>query len=282
MKFNQAFLLLLLLFTACSKNSITPDDKTQYTQKSPVIISTDVKSLKYEVIYKDGDFEIREVLIGDKDLQFFSSFSGRVQEKVENLNPPKFVQGGDWCDKLQAIGWCSQIIEFEKSNDEDVYDFQCDSWSFIRNCKLYKNGQLIWNGHMNGGLDFPVESIKRIGDEIVISYVDSNYGEDTDQFWRKNIIIITKGNKIERFENVHTPNEIRDNFIYFRQKNNEEALVLDGNELPETYDYVMSWPCCGGGYSIQVNSDGQIIDFFASKGNDWYHVQAGYFDSALK
>ena len=115
-------------------------------------------------------------------------------------------------------------------------------------------------------------------DQIYDTFLPFNVG-DAEIAYNGNLRIVRlSDHDIEQLENAHTPNEIRGNLIYFHRKHNRENLVLGGSELPETYDYVMSWPCCGGGYYIQVNSDGQIIDFFASKGDAWYHVQAGYFE----
>jgi hypothetical protein len=250
----RIILLVTILLTACR----------------PITSSSSNQNSQYKTVYQDGNFQIQETFLGEKNLTTFSQLTTRIQETATDLQPSKSVQGGDWCDDLATTGWCSQSIDIEKpNNDKDRFDFRCNSWGFVRDCKLYSDNLPVWEDHMNGGQTFPIESIKAIESQLVISYINTNKNEV------EHIVVLANNHSSKQIENAHSPNEILGKLLYFQHKKNKEIIVFNGQDIGEEYDAILSWPCCGGGFNININSNSKIIDFFAQKGNDWYHVQAG-------
>jgi len=141
---------------------------------------------------------------------------------------------------------------------------------------LMKNGKLIWTGIMNGANSFAILSSKRVGDEIAFDYLKSNWGNANGPLWITASILVTQEKTIMLIPDAFSPNAIDGKLIYFKMKSKTEVLVFDGKEVGETYNDVFNLRCCWHGPSLGIAADGKMIDFFAQKGDDWYHVQAGY------
>ena len=171
---------------------------------------------------------------------------------------------------------CTQTIEIPVGNGgTDKYILGLESVNGGKG-SLIKNGRLIWSGYTNGGKAFAILSSIRIGDEIAFDYYKSNWGSNEKSLWMAGSILMTRGNAVALIPDAFGLNAIQGKLIYFRVKNRKEILVFNGKELGETYDEVFNQLCCWLGPPIEIASNGEMIDFFAQKGSDWYHVQAGY------
>ena len=171
---------------------------------------------------------------------------------------------------------CSQMIEVALTNGgTDSYTFRLDNPGGGVGL-LIKNGRLIWSGQTNGAGSPAVLSSKRIGDEIAFDYSKSNWGSGEQHLWVTDSILMTKGKAVVLIPNSFAPYPIHGQLIYFRIRTRKDILVFGGKEVGEEYDEVFDLPCCWAGPPLQIAANGEGIDFFAQKGRDWYHVQAGY------
>jgi len=197
----------------------------------------------------------------------------RIENAVESLGLGREMT----CDQqLNANTPCSQTLELSTANGTtDKYILRLESLNG-GNGVLFKNGKLIWAGMTNGASSFAILSSKRIGDEIVFDYSKSNWGSNVKPLWITDAILHTKGNAVALIPDAFAPNAIQGELIYFKIKNGKAILAFNGKEVGETYSEVFNQLCCWHGPPIQIASNGKIVDFFAQKGRDWYHVQAGY------
>lgn len=198
----------------------------------------------------------------------------RITNTAKDFNPG-FQINASWCKDTKSSANCSTTGDIEKSNGQiNTIEFWCDSGFSARQCKLLKNNLPIWNDKINGGIADPVDSIKQIGDNLAISYMASDPAISSTLHVMP-VVIFTNMDSFIAIKNAFAPNELLGKLAYFLNKSGKEVLIFDNREVGEYYDQIFNMHCCWDGPSIQIRSDGQIIDFFAMKGNDWYHVQAG-------
>ena len=146
-------------------------------------------------------------------------------------------------------------------------------------CLLKRDGWLIWEGDMNGGTCRPIDSSRKMGDDILIDYVTVV----TSGQLMVDSILLTRGDTVidvvetTGYDAAFAPDEIMGKLLYFAGKHRPDEkilLVFDGREVGE-YDAVFNQYCCWDGPPIQIYSNGEIVDFFVQKDGDWYHIQAG-------
>lgn len=285
MKKAVPILSILLVFCVSCTTALTPTISPKPTQTLvsntavPTVTSTPSKEWDYRIVYQEDDFAIREALISEGQVNWdaFVMPPSRIKEFAKNFGDQR--REGDWlysCYKqFPNIGWCIQIFEItESSGAIDQYKLQCDFLIGAGDCQLLKNDHLIWNGHMNGGIDDPVDLIEQVGDEIAISYADLDY-DGQSMSWSKQIVLLTKNYTVVVINDAFAANEVSGKLIYFSTTGGKVTLVFNGKDVGEKYEKVFNQLCCWDGPPIQIKGNGEAVDFFAQKGNDWYHVQAG-------
>jgi hypothetical protein len=272
------FLVVLLFVAACQP--ITKQSESLQTRTPTVVTPTPTSThlfiqsqdWVYKTIYQNGSFAIRESNLGHIDWSVFEMPPSRIDNTVVDFNP-RLQNNTGWCQNPGSLTDCSITINIENSSRQTViFKLWCNSGFSARECKLFKNEGLIWNGKMNGGTGDPIDSIKKIGTGLAISYADSDWpsGPHTIQ-----LILLTNEHGVTEIKRAFTPNELLGKLIYFLDKDGKVVLDFANQEVGSHYDRVFNQRCCWDGPPIQIYSNGQIIDFFAIKEDNWYHVQAG-------
>jgi hypothetical protein len=287
---HPALLLIFVLCAACSPAVTTtatarpahtptlqptaiPSTSTPTPTQSP---TPDERTFDYKVIHQDGSFMIREAFLGtDAIWKDDYKMPPRIENTVQSLGLGRDMA----CDQQSESNTpCSQTLELGLANGAtDVYTFRLANLNGGTGV-LFKNGRLLWSGLTNGGPSFAVLSSKRIGDEIAFEYAKSNWGSNQKPFWMTYSILLTRGSTVVLIPSGFAPNSIDGKLVYFKIKGRAQILVFDGREVGATYDEVFNQPCCWHGPPIQIAVNEKMIDFFAQKGRDWYHIQAGYLN----
>jgi hypothetical protein len=264
-------------------------------ENSEKIIAED--GLIYETVYKSENFLVREAYLGLENEHFFENFSmpsARITDPVEDLGIDKYwINGKDllWETQLASTGWCTDTIKIiSKSGIENTYEIVKDHLGLGGHYILKKNGEIIWEADLSATTQGPIISSKVIGEEIAIEYIIVKSERQSDGLLFQSILL-TQGNGVidilgtTEYDAIFAPNEIEGKLTYFAKdygetKNNEIKtkiyLVYDSKKIVE-YDHVFNQTCCWDGPPIQVIGNDKVVDYFAIKGNSWYHVQAGYF-----
>lgn len=289
-----SLLALICLCTACSRAATpTPAPFTPTTAPSAtaqpssvpptitpeptVLPEPQTQAYDYKVIYTDGGFSIREAYLG-ADAIWKDDFK-MPQAHIENTATGLGLGRDMTCEEQPGSPpLCTQSFEIplEKGGEGDKYVLHLAT---VRGGTgtLYKNGKLIWSGSTNGANSFAILSSMRLGDEIVFDYSKSNWGTDQGgRLWITPSILLSQGNAVKLIPEAFAPQVIKEKLIYFKIYKSKETLVFDGQARGEAYDEVFNQLCCWHGPPIGIANNGDFIDFFAQKGNDWYHVQAGY------
>jgi hypothetical protein len=286
MKTKILFSLILLLCSSCTNkvSSTTPELKFIDLPEEQGIV--EIGDLEYQLEYQDDNRAIRKAYLGDIDNWKWVDF-GMPQTRIK-VTDTDLGFGHDLAfncyEQLKTEEWCTQKLEIVLENG-DITEYIL-KWEYANggDSILIRNGEKIWEGHMNGGLGFAIPSSKQIGDEIAIDYRDSNYDGENPEFWWKESILLTHGKTVidivdtEAYSKAFAPNEILGMFAYFAEKDGKVFLVFNGKEIGEGYDRVFNQYECWDGPPIQIAGDGNILDFFAVKNGAWYHVQVGQFD----
>lgn len=250
-----------------------PSSPTSTTSPTPA-----KKTFSYKVIYQADGFTIREALLGANAIwKDDYQMPARIENTVKNLGVGREMA----CDQEPASNApCSQTLELGLANGgTDQYTFRLANLNGGAGV-LLKNNRLLWSGLTNGGASFAILSSKRIGDEIAFDYAKSNWGSNLKPFWVIDSILYTAGNTVVLIPDAFAPNAIRGKLAYFKVMRGSQILIFDGRQVGVKYDEVFNQLCCWHGPPIQIAADGEAIDFFAQKGRDWYHVQAGYLNNS--
>ena len=233
------------------------------------------QSYAYKVIYTDGSFSIRQAFLGT-DAIWNSAFrlpAARIENSAAGLGLGRDMA----CDTKAGVSThCSQTIEItldEGAIDKYVLGLASPTGG---TGTLFKNGRLIWSGTTNGANSFAILSSIRVGNEIALDYSKSNWGSNESPLWITPSILLSQGNAVKLIPDAFAPQSIRSKLAYFKIYNRKETLIFDGKPLGDTYDEIFNLQCCWHGPAIGIAGNGEMIDFFAQKGSDWYHVQAGY------
>lgn len=241
------------------------------------------QNTEYQIVYRDGDFSVREMFLGDIanwDWENFVMPQARITDTVHvlSLGHEMVCNSGD-----QDLYPCKESINVpSESNTSNTFTLESEYQFGNGNFVLKKNQQIIWIGHMNGGLATPINSVvKYKNNDIAIEYTDSDYDGVKPNFWRADYILITNGYNVSIVDSafapnsVFAPNFVDNKLVYFRRDGKKVHLLFNEKEISE-YDSVINQYCCWDGPPIQVYGNGKIIDFFAIMNNGWYHIQAGY------
>lgn len=272
--FILTIFLLTLVLIGCTVDGA---GKLESQQEVP-----EEETLSYEVVYEEGDFKVREAFLGSlEDWQWedFSMPQARIRNTVQDLG----LRGA--CSttvEFQASGWCTDTARMKTvDGKEHRFDLACDH-IIGGHCLLKKNSKPIWEGDLSVVTCGPIQSSKRVGNEIAIDYVSII---PESQGGTINSILLTKGDavvdivEIARYDAAFAPNEIQGKLVYFASEhlpNGKVFLVFDDEEV-SGYEVVFNQYCCWDGPPIQIFCNGEIVDFFAQKDSGWYHVQAGSF-----
>jgi hypothetical protein len=245
---------------------------------APITTAMPTREWNYTVVYQDGGFAIREAFLSHGEYVNWNTFvmpPARIKDSVIDFRDQAFLPENSCRIEWKATGRCSQFFEVVKSNKQkDKYKIECNFPFGWGTCLLFKNDKFVWSGHMNGGTADHIQSIKQVGDEIAISYTDSDYDGQSIS-WGKDLILLTNKDTASIVEGAIAADEVLGKLIFFSNKEKSIALVFDGKDVGNKYDSVFNRSCCWDGPPIQIKGNGEIIDFIARKGNDWYHVQAG-------
>jgi hypothetical protein len=294
-------LIACFVLTACSNNTVTKTPVSTVVEieqapiltavstsvsPTPILTSTETKTVKveqleYTIVYEEGDFRIQQALLGSLEDWSWDNFSmpkSRIQNTVQDLG---FDGACSTTAELQMSGWCTDTVKLTTTDgQEHQLDLACDHM-LGGHCLLKRDGELIWEGGMNGGTCLPIASSRKIGDDVLIDYTSVA----TPGRKMVDSILLVKGNavvdivKTTSYDAAFAPYEITGKLLYFARKHlpdGKTLLVFDGREIDE-YDTVFNQCCCWDGPPIQIHGNGEIVDFFVQKENGWYHVQAGKF-----
>lgn len=253
----------------------------------------------YQTVYQTENFQIREAYLGQKE-NFWENFSmpERIDKPVHDLGIDEYgdIFGGQekiaQCEtQLKSTGWCTdRIVIKNPPATENIYEWGIDRIGVGGHYILKKNNIKIWEGDLFGAIIGPVLSSKVIGDEIAIEYCNvlpNSNGKVIESILLTNNMSVIDMVKASKYDAVFAPNEIEGKLIYFAKNygeviNNQTLvkyyLVFSGNQVGE-YDHVFNQYCCWDGPPIQIIGNGKAIDFFARRGDAWYHVQAGNLTS---
>lgn len=238
------------------------------------------EQLKYEVVYEEGGFEIREAFLGSTGDWTWIDFSmpqARIQHTVQDLGLDALCDSTltEW----QVTGWCTDTVTIKTTNElEYRFDLACDQMNG-GHCQLRRDDKLIWEGELNGGTCRPIHSSRRIGDDIAIDYTHVV----TSGQIVVDSILLTRGNGVvdiaeaTGYDAAFAPNEVLGKLVYFAREHlpdRKVLLIFDGQEVGK-FDAVFNQYCCWDGPPVQIYSNGEIVDFFAQKDGGWYHIQAG-------
>lgn len=155
------------------------------------------------------------------------------------------------------------------TSDDGAYELRSENFSTYT---LTKNDELIWEREITPGPCNGVTGFKIVGDEIAIDYI--NIGPET------NSVVLSKDQTLldvldsNSYDSAFAPFSIADKPLYIAEQNDKQFLVYDSKEIGPKYDEIY-YACCCSGLVDSVRGDGNIIDFFARKEDDWYYVKAG-------
>ncbi len=265
-----AIATLLLLLTSCTLGS-TP------TMPSPSLV------LKYETVYQDGDFEVKEAYLGPLKTWKWANFvfpAARIQDTAPD---PILHERSQCLDQVIATGWCTQSLEVVAPGGNLIhFDLGTNSQGMGGHYVLSREGLVIWEGDLYAVTTDAVLSWRKIGDQVAIEYLDiRSEGPMTHSILLTQDTGVADVLRETGYDEAFAPNEIRGRLAYFAHNPSADRMVLvfNGQEVGPGYIDVFNQYCCWDGPDVQVHGNGEIIDFFAYREEGWYHVQAGYFGS---
>ena len=183
---------------------------------------------------------------------------------------------------LRATEWCTDTVKISADGVVNRFNLVSNSIGMGGHYLLKKNGNLIWEGDWRAMTCGPVLSAKRIGDGIAFDYIDAIPERFMDSILFVSDDRVTDVVATMDYDAAYAPCEVQGKLAYFAKIYSPEAktfLIIDGREVGKRYDSVFNQCCCWDGPPIRVACNGQIVDFFAVKEGEWYHVQAGDLDS---
>ena len=262
--------------TAIRTQTLTPiPSPTPTTTLWPYKIDV---QLDYTIVYENDDLVVQEGYINDAEvLANLYHPNDRIKTSVQTFN---------YYDFLPPMGdenFSKPILD----NNGTLFQLDGDFSYSGGNIKLMKNGRLIWNGILQVPIGYPVGRIRFFDDEIAFDYVDVMLDADNALGQVTQSIIYTQGNtaidvaKTMGYESAFAPFPIGNKLAYIATLNTEEhIIVFNSQEIKLGYTYVPN-AYAGDTGPYRVRGNGEMIDFYAKKGNAWYHVQAGSPDAFL-
>lgn len=266
-----ALLTLVILLSACASSSDAP-------RRTPTEVNLP-KSLRkkpplyYRTVFMQAEFSVREAFLGKYDAWAFFDRTQRISGPTETMkvipdNSPACVT------PARGIYDCTSTIIINANQ----FQLTAHASPIGGDYELIKNGQSVWNDRLWGGTCTPIYSIKQIGNELAIGYLDV----DEETYKATSSILLTEGNeaidilKTTDFDSVSLPSELNGELSYFATKDSSGLfLVVGGKRVGEDYKSILNPCCCWDGPPMKLASNGEVIDFFAEKDDGWYHIQAG-------
>jgi len=228
--------------------------------------STNNQEFKYEVILTDDQFIIHEAKIGE--WENVNTVNKRI-ELSEHNNLDCTWQEEETNGAINKAT-CSLDV---KTKDEiarfDIIGPNQTNGPYT----ILKNSREIFTADFQHGPCSVINSVKIVGNELAIDYIDTKEPGT-------NSILITEGDQVldvvesNDYDSAFAPDQILGEFIYIAEKGNKFFVVFQDTKIGKEYDEIY-YVCCCDGIKYSVLSNGKYLDFFARKGNDWYHVQAG-------
>ncbi len=281
---KQVFLLsfILLLPSCIQQKTNVQETTTPHLTSIPIYVSTPTATLQpyeidiqldYTIVYESDDFVVREGNINDAEvLADVYHPTGRIKTSVQTFRYYNF---------LPSIGdesFSKPILD----NNGTLFEFEGDFGYMGGNIELIKNNRVVWNGNLQHPIYYPIGAIRFFDDEIAFDYIDVLLDSDNPLPGKvTRSIIYTQGNTavdvIEAlgYKMAFAPFNIKDKLIYIAILNTDEhIIVFDNQEIALGYTFVQNI-YSGDAVRFNVYGNGEIIDFYATKGKSWYHVQAG-------
>jgi len=143
------------------------------------------------------------------------------------------------------------------------------------NYTVTQNEAVIWNRNIPSGPCNSVTGFKALGDEFMLDYLSLE---------GPNSIVVSNDETLQDildakdYDKAFAPYSVMGKMTYIAEQDGKQFVVYDGAELGEKYDEIY-YACCCGGVIYTIRGDGEIIDFFARKGEDWYYVRGGKKES---
>ena len=256
--------------TASSTQTLTPMPSPTPTA-TPWPYKIDVQ-LDYTIVYENDGLVVREGYINDAEvLANLYHPIDRIKTSVQTFHYYDFLP------PMRDESFSRPILD----NNGTLFQFDGDFIYFGGNIQLIKNGRLIWNGILQVPIGYPVGRIRFFDDEIAFDYVDVMLDADNALGEVTQSIIYTQGNtaidvaKTMGYERAFAPFPIGNKLAYIAKLNTGEYIIIfDGQEIKLGYTFVHNH-YMGDAVSFNVRGNGEMIDFYAKKGDAWYHVQAG-------
>ena len=170
------------------------------------------------------------------------------------------------------------------NNNGTVFQFEGDYNYNGGHIELLKNNAIVWKGDLVIMIGTPIHAIRFFGNEIAFDYTTALL-DQTPQGQCNESIVYTLGNtaidvaKTTDYKRAFAPFPVGNKLTYIAKLNTDEyIIVFDGEEIKLGYTFVHN-DYMGDAVSFSVRGNGEMIDFYAKKGDAWYHVQAGSPDA---
>lgn len=262
-------ILSLLLISCQNVLSISPAPSATTPEQTPA--SAETIHLEYAVVHREGDFAIRQALIGQaSDNPYRLPVpTGRIQPVAPNLSletmdlPQPDPEGMRFALKLTL-----------PADPQPANIFVLESEYLPHGngrVLLRKNGQVIWRSQIDGGLNPPLEFFGNFHGELVFAY----HHVSAPGLAVKDVVVWSEGEGVRVVESAFAPHVLQGELFYFLARDGRILLVRSGREIETGYTDVFR-PCCGYAFKYGIVSDGRTLDFFATRDGLRYHVQAGF------
>jgi hypothetical protein len=227
-----------------------------------------------DIVYQDKDFSISESRIGDTESIQWTKLpipDNRIQNSIPSLD----VEGDQLpLPQPKASDFPFSLTVKVPTNDNSVNIFELKSQYLMGNGKalLEKNGKIIWEGFMDGGTGLPVQSFLNFNGEMIFGYTDYS---NTAQNQATEYVAYSTGDKTIVIPSAFAPSVIMGEAIYFQRVDNQVFVVRNGERAGKPYDSILQ-ACCGLETKYGILQNEKIVDFFAVRNKNWYHVQVGF------
>ncbi|MBL8078141.1 MAG: hypothetical protein JNM55_09295 [Anaerolineales bacterium] len=237
-------------------------------------VSCNTGKASSNVVYQDKGFSISETRIGDAESIQWTKLP-IPDDRIQDSTPSLDVDG----DQLPIPSPNAGDFPFSLTisvpvNDNSANIFELKSQYFIGNGKavLEKNGEIIWEGFMDGGTGLPVQSFLNFNGEIIFGYTDYSRPAQNQAM---EYVVYSAGDKTVVIKSAFVPSVIMGEAIYFQRVDNQVFVARNGRRIGEPYDSILQ-ACCGYEAKYGVLHNEKVVDFFAVRNQDWYHVQVGF------
>lgn len=262
-------ILSLLLISCQNVLSISPTPSPPTPEQTPA--SAETIHLEYAVVHREGDFEIREAVIGEASANPYRLPVPAA--RIRPLAPDLSVQQADLPQPdPEGMRFALKLTLPADPLPANIFVLASENLPHGNGrVLLQKNDQVIWRGQINGGLNPPIEFLDNLHGELVLGYhhvIAPGVGVQDFVLW-------SEGETVQVVESAFAPHVLQGELFYFLQRESRILLVRSGREIDTGYTDVFR-PCCGYAFKYGIVSDGRTLDFFATRDGLRYHVQAGF------